>query len=1273
MPRKAFVADLQQATAVLLSENLTDLRAGDDDGTFAFTYKPSGDQASVTVHACISDVGDYPTTHQYFLYTDSENVPPEVTAALSDVDIFSGMQISQMLTKTVKIFNHATAGSRSRPVCLDDDAMDVDFPEVTEDSEEELEEEEEEEDYYDESPFDHGFEENVLPSIPNNHRTSTTDYSAGPRLVTSRESLDYNKRVRSDLREVKKAGFHVGFLGNLLELGRDCFLVLSIRVAKLDIPEDALQAWHLDPTQYAMLLIHYAEGYRCFEDLIVSRSALRCGVRMRVGVCHKQKITLKEAIHAFSQISDKDKKKSELNTDVEATQVDDEETIKEGLQFLFIGRPLDELLNDRLVDLLNYRVGMAFQWGGAEEYYNDHQGRNQTGSEALENKYWAEETSNFASHLPSVVTSDHLADSSSKTKSFPLLAMQYFLRHLVRCTDFCLVCHCRVRVEWEALMPFVCEKPLCLYQYMALGFGPSIEYEILTQPYVVDLLVSFCYSSALAGSLKGFPIGMSLTVPDPSLVLSDDIASDMASLYRSQGRLGRAGRFMEPVKGAATRVKSKVHKAKFDREHDELVFPKDSQERPLRVGDWVCLIKLSTVEKEHRRVLETWYPTVRLGPAIETAFNKVLTPRYAEFPESLSVPQGRATLTPATTPPLQSISATSQLPDVDIVVYDQNFDDLTEEERRSSIRMLLDTLPSVLDMRSYLRSMGHKHMSLRAWSDRISPAAFGVIRWIIASNRSCLVQIDRHDDGTNRSAERVSGMSGYMQFRFAQGSPDKEQRFVTAIRETTQRLAIRHPKISQFPTLFAWHGSSLPNWHGIIREGLHFDDIKNGRAFGNGVYFSSEFATSQGYSMIHYETSNYFGWPKSQLKITQAICLNEIVNAPMEFVSRQPHLVVSQLDWIQTRYLFVKCAEAEGVTAEKGPLQCLEQDPEFLPKGPAGNKIEIPIQAISKTRRPSVRAVQHGHKKSKVQSPSRVEEVVVSDDTDHEDQMILHSDSDSVLEISQKSASKRVMVEPPRSLMTTIGNKLKERQVGVRKMFGGPSRPTSDFQSLDYPTSSRIESLSETSSGFVPGTLDHSTLPVLKEPAYATTSATKALQRELKATLKVQQTHPSHELGWYIDPELVSNIYQWIVELHSFEPSLPLTTDMKAKDVTSIVLELRFGQDFPFSPPFVRVIRPRFLPFMAGGGGHVTVGGALCMQLLTSSGWNVACNIESVLLQIRLAMTSLDPKPARLEAGPVREYGVGEAVEAFKRACRAHNWDIPKDFDLIIQGSERAF
>jgi ubiquitin-conjugating enzyme E2 Q len=173
------------------------------------------------------------------------------------------------------------------------------------------------------------------------------------------------------------------------------------------------------------------------------------------------------------------------------------------------------------------------------------------------------------------------------------------------------------------------------------------------------------------------------------------------------------------------------------------------------------------------------------------------------------------------------------------------------------------------------------------------------------------------------------------------------------------------------------------------------------------------------------------------------------------------------------------------------------------------------------------------------------------------------------------------------------------------------------------------------------------------------------LNRELQTILKVQKASPLHELGWYIDAELVSNVYQWIVELHSFEPTLPLAKDMKVAGVTSIVLEIRFGKDYPHSPPFVRVIRPRFLPFMSGGGGHVTGGGAMCMELLTNTGWSAVSSIEGVLLQVRMAIMNMEPKPARLESTSKdrqRDYGTSEAMQAYIRACQTHGWEIPKDF-----------
>jgi ubiquitin-conjugating enzyme E2 Q len=175
--------------------------------------------------------------------------------------------------------------------------------------------------------------------------------------------------------------------------------------------------------------------------------------------------------------------------------------------------------------------------------------------------------------------------------------------------------------------------------------------------------------------------------------------------------------------------------------------------------------------------------------------------------------------------------------------------------------------------------------------------------------------------------------------------------------------------------------------------------------------------------------------------------------------------------------------------------------------------------------------------------------------------------------------------------------------------------------------------------------------------------------------LKVQNFTPLHELGWYTDPNhFGDNVYQWIVELHSFEESLPLAKQMKDRGIKSVVLEMRFGANYPHEPPFVRVIKPRFLSFNAGGGGHVTAGGSICMELLTNSGWLGTSSIESVLLQVRMALCSREPKPAQLEgrAAGDRGYGVGEAIDAYVRACNVHGWKVPQGFREMAMGGEAA-
>lgn len=407
-------------------------------------------------------------------------------------------------------------------------------------------------------------------------------------------------------------------------------------------------------------------------------------------------------------------------------------------------------------------------------------------------------------------------------------------------------------------------------------------------------------------------------------------------------------------------------------------------------------------------------------------------------------------------------------------------------------------------------------------------------------------------------------------------------------------------------------------------------------------YSNSNFSFGGRYGNEDSQTvSNPGEWPQSHLRISQALALNEIVNAPAQFVSKSPHLVVAQLDWIQSRYLFVRCNIHGYQIPETYPTQVYAQDPSYQAVGSSQTPLVLPLNAVSKSRRPvrstSSASVENVNKKAKVEvTPmTNVEDsVLLSDDTDVEDLAIFFSDPED---------------EPQTELQATSG--------------ASQEKASGKFQAKS----------NKSHTDFEPGRLEASSLQLLEPPSYATQMATRALQRELTGTLKVQDSHPAHELGWYINPELISNVYQWIVELHSFETHLPLAKDMKSNGLKSVVLEIRFGKDYPMSPPFVRVLRPRFLSFMQGGGGHVTAGGALCMELLTNSGWSAVSNIESVLLQVRLAMSSTDPKPARLEPGPVRGYQVGEAVDAYIRACHAHGWEVPRDFRSNYGGSSTGF
>ncbi|EGS23867.1 ubiquitin-conjugating enzyme E2-like protein [Thermochaetoides thermophila DSM 1495] len=498
-------------------------------------------------------------------------------------------------------------------------------------------------------------------------------------------------------------------------------------------------------------------------------------------------------------------------------------------------------------------------------------------------------------------------------------------------------------------------------------------------------------------------------------------------------------------------------------------------------------------------------------------------------------------------------------------------------------------------------------------------------------------------------------MEGWVQFCFAQGTPDKELRFNRALREVAARKDIK-----KHPTIFAWHGSSLANWHSIIRTGLGYNETRNGRSHGNGVYMSRHFKTSRGYSVTG------LTWPNSDLKFNLCIGLCEIINAPDEFLSTSPHYVVQQLDWIQCRYLFVQPLTVNtkiDSTGERGKDKQFDQEIHPQPfgceiLGSDDKPLKIPVTAIP-IRTVDTSTSGRSSRASLKRETREFEQL--GDDSDAEDVRLLFTNDEF------------------KGFFPPAAKRSSSRSSGVKL---GDS---SDFPSS--PTGGII--LDPTKTDFEPGAFDSSSLPRLDPPSFANPSSTRALSLELAKLQALQYRMPLHELGWYIDFNSVTNLFQWIVELHSFDSSLPLAQDMKAAGIRSIVMEMRFGADFPFSPPFVRVIRPRFMPFLQGGGGHVTAGGAMCMELLTASGWSPANSMESVLLQVRMALCNLEPQPAKgqvsstpttLTPEPVKigtaapakvtwmDYGIWEAIDAYERSARAHGWKIAENWRQTANG-----
>ncbi|CAG8567783.1 8671_t:CDS:10 [Paraglomus occultum] len=987
-------------------------------------------------------------------------------------------------------------------------------------------------------------------------------------------------------------------------------VVVSIPVSRLGLSFEAYEAWNLIPTRHLVCTIQFSPNYIDLQETVtnaLNKKAYLIGERGFIDI----KEELKKQFPAHFTVVTSECKRGM------ASQMQNNKEEVENDHFI-LSWTLTELLRSKFFDMLCDRVWFGLGW--AEDCLHQDQQYHQQ-----------------LRHLDEEEVEEATA---STNRNFLLLVLRYLRRRILLSTNYCLTCHYPHTESITSIRPFVCGAALCQHQAL-VGLGNLFEAALVNSPVVVDLLISLCYVALSAHNLNPFPSkGIGATISTKSTVEN--------SLYvewgDTQGIIG----------GTTERGYEAYGWRTFDNQVQvndllEIYSPETGQPFSVNRCSSPSAVRVLDVQP-HCLVLDC---QIVISSTIAPS-----KPVYLPF----------------------KVCRREEL----------NFLNHDETPNYELLKEKINLLPPVNEMVQYAQKN-----SLKADLDKIDSLCFPLLSWIISSNRTHLRLLESDDEKVQYS-DPANTYSSWKQFIMIMSSPEKEEKF----QKEKQRL--RDERRGQtLGELFAFHGSPLTNWHSIIRTSLNYNKVTHGRAFGDGVYHSLQAATSASYAH-----NNYYGrtdggsWKNSLLIVQKCIALCEIVNRPSQFTSTSPHLVVKDESWITTRYLFVDC--------QRDPYdQQISDDDDGLASTPLTSFSRSLSQMAQKTRKQPERITLDLHycpvwlNNKALQIPKRDFAIIsaatpsgsshrkgqfqhdqstlltAAGVTGHESSGLMFDaidcDTDSTIseeEYSDNGAFSDVKKGKGKAKQESDDD---EEEDDEDNYGSDDDMDTDDFaDTMDYdddmyfrdePQKPPVPVIEIEDDGF-----DPTLLPL---PEESSTTATRRICQELRVIIN-KQDDASNDCGFYVNLEKLKSVYQWVVEISNFDPSIPLAQDMIRHKVKAIELEVRFAPQYPFLPPYVRVIRPRLLRFMDGGGGHVTAGGSICMDLLTlgngrnECGWSSAYTMEAVLLQIKLALSSLDPRPARLDRRWQKDYSPSEAIDAYIRVANQHGWKIPDQWQRLF-------
>lgn len=176
------------------------------------------------------------------------------------------------------------------------------------------------------------------------------------------------------------------------------------------------------------------------------------------------------------------------------------------------------------------------------------------------------------------------------------------------------------------------------------------------------------------------------------------------------------------------------------------------------------------------------------------------------------------------------------------------------------------------------------------------------------------------------------------------------------------------------------------------------------------------------------------------------------------------------------------------------------------------------------------------------------------------------------------------------------------------------------------------------------------------ESTVAAQSARVRQKRLMKEFSDIQKCSAVRD-GVFCVTLVEDNLFEWDVKIYTFDSDSELAMDLyhlkAAYGVDNVWLRMSFPDNYPFSPPFVRVVAPLVQ------GGYVLSGGAICMELLTTEGWSQAYTTEAVVMQ---TIVTIVKGKARIVASVKKEFSEDEARKSYDYLVKTHakhGWNTP--------------